>query len=263
MGVPYFVVIEPQDYDAYFCSFDPETILVAPFSNHGDGPGRARNWCWDHAKAAGFKRHWVMDDNINGFVRLHENEKIPVADGGMIRAAEDFVDRFENVPLAGLNYRFFAANKSFKPPFLLNTRIYSCLLIENDCPYRWRGRYNEDTILALDVLLDKKRPDQASTPPRFVTMQFNTLLQNKTVTQQLGGGNTEEFYSHEGTSNKSMMLKSQYPELVALVEKYQRDHHHINYKKIFGSNQPVLKSNLPAPKSYEMELVPVPDRIRK
>ena len=33
-----------------------------------------------------------------------------------------------------------------------HSRIYSCNLIRTDIPYRWRGRYNEDTILSLDIL---------------------------------------------------------------------------------------------------------------
>ena len=50
MKVPHYIVIEPQDekdYDNALTHFgirDYVTLLVAPFSNHGDGPGRARNW---------------------------------------------------------------------------------------------------------------------------------------------------------------------------------------------------------------------------
>jgi hypothetical protein len=70
-------VIEPQDYDEYACLIDPAKILVLPFSNHGDGPGRARNWCWDHSMSLGYKRHWVCDDNIDGFMRLHKRKRRP------------------------------------------------------------------------------------------------------------------------------------------------------------------------------------------
>ena len=105
--VPYYIVIEPQDYDEYSCVIDEEKILVLPFSNHGDGPGRARNWCWDHSMKNGFKRHWVFDDNISDFYRIYSNRRIPIGDGGMFRVCEEFADRFENVPVAGLNYDFF------------------------------------------------------------------------------------------------------------------------------------------------------------
>lgn len=226
LKVPYYIVIERQDYDEYSCMIDPKKILVLPFSNHGDGPGRSRNWCWDHSNKMGFKRHWVMDDNINGFLRLHRNRKFPVLDGGMFRVCEEFVDRFKNVPVAGLQYSFFCVEKASYPPFVLNTRIYSCLLIENSCRHRWRGRYNEDTILSLDVLKDK-----------MCVLQFNNLIQRKIGTQIMGGGNTSEFYGREGTYNKSKMLQDVHPDVSEVVWKYGRFHHHVKYES-FRNNTP-------------------------
>lgn len=226
MNVPYYMVIEPQDYDEYSCVIDPKKILVLPFSNHGDGPGRARNWCWDHSLSEGHKRHWVMDDNIDGFLRFHRNKKYPVLDGGMFRVCEEFVDRFQNVPVSGLQYKFFCVWNSRFPPFVLNTRIYSVLLIENSCKWRWRGRYNEDTDLSLRVLKDGD-----------CVLQFNNLLQNKMVTQSLKGGNTDEFYGQEGTWNKSVMLEKLHPDVVKTVWKYGRYHHEVNYQP-FKNNQP-------------------------
>ena len=218
-NIPYYIAIEPQDYDNYACLIDEKKLLVLPFSNHGDGPGRARNWCWDHSMSMGFKRHWVCDDNIDGFMRLHNGRRHPVGDGGMFRVIEEFVDRYKNVPIAGPQYRFHALESESYSPFALNTRIYSCLLIENSCKHRWRGRYNEDTILSLDVLKDGD-----------CTMLFNCLLQNKIVTQALKGGNTDEFYDTEGTYNKSRMLEVIHPDVSKVVWKYNRWHHVVNYK---------------------------------
>ena len=226
-NIPYYIVIEPQDYDEYSCVIDESKILVLPFSNHGDGPGRARNWCWDHSVANGFKRHWVFDDNIKDFSRLYRHRKLPIADGGMFRVIEEFVDRFKNVPISGLNYDFFVPEKFGRPPFVMNTRIYSALLIENSCPYRWRGRYNEDTILSLDVL-----------KAGYCTFQFNTLLQGKSPTQKLGGGNTAEFYASEGTYKKSKMLELAHPDVAKTVWRYGRWHHEVDYRP-FQSNKPI------------------------
>ena len=225
INVPYYMVIEPQEYDEYSCLIDPAKILVLPFSNHGDGPGRARNWCWDHSISKGFKRHWVCDDNIDGFMRLHKGRRHPVGDGGLFRVIEEFVDRYKNVPIAGPQYRFHALESECYPPFVLNTRIYSCLLIENSCRHRWRGRYNEDTIQSLDVLKDGD-----------CTMLFNCLLQNKIVTQALKGGNTAEFYAGEGTYNKSLMLQKIHPDFAVVKWKYNRWHHEVDYRP-FKANE--------------------------
>ena len=88
------------------------------------------------------------------------------------------------------------------PPFVVNTRIYSCLLIENSAPYRWRGRYNEDTDLSLRVLKDG-----------LCTIQFNAFLCGKVTTQRMKGGNTKEFYSDEGTLPKSQMIADLHPDV--------------------------------------------------
>jgi len=218
-NMPYYIVVEPQDFDAYASVIDESKILVLPFSNHGNGPGPARNWCWDHSKDNGFKRHWVCDDNIKEFHRLHNGRRHPIADGGMFRVIEEFVDRYKNVPIAGPQYRFHALEGSSYPPFVLNTRIYSCLLIENSSPFRWRGRYNEDTIMCLDALKAGQ-----------TTMLFNCLLQDKVVTQALKGGNTAEFYSGEGTYNKSLMLQAVHPDIAEVKWKFGRWHHEVNYK---------------------------------
>ena len=80
MKIHHYISIEPQDEEPYEKALDKfklrpyAKLLLLPFSNHGDGPGRARNWCWDHSKdVLGAEWHWVMDDNIDDFYRLHKN----------------------------------------------------------------------------------------------------------------------------------------------------------------------------------------------
>ena len=68
-------------------------------------------------------------------------------------------------------------------------------------------------------------------------LQFNALLQGKLGTQVLKGGNTDEFYSVEGTWNKSIMLEKLHPDVVKTVWKFGRYHHHVDYKP-FRDNKP-------------------------
>ncbi len=235
MKVPHYIVIEPQDEEPYLKAIENfnlsnyPKLIIAPFSNHGEGPGRARNYAWDLAIKWGYDSHWVLDCNINDFYRLHNNERLRVESGAIFRAAEDFVDRYENVPISGFQYRFFVAPNSKYPPYCLNTRIYSCLLIRNDCKHRWRGRYNEDTDICLRVLKDGD-----------CTVQFYAFLQGKVATQTLKGGNTAEFYSKEGTYNKSKMLVDLHPDVARLVYRYGRWHHHVDYS-VFKDNKLILK----------------------
>lgn len=262
MRIPHYIAIEPQDEQNYeealdnFGIRDYVTLLILPFSNHGDGPGRARNWCWDHSIHLGFERHWVCDDNITDFYRLHENLRVRVESGSFFRPMEDFCDRYENVKIAGPQYRFFCADKQKYPPFVTNTRIYSCLLIDNNCQHRWRGRYNEDTDICLRVMKDGD-----------CTVQFNAFLQGKGATQTLKGGNTEEFYHKEigldengiaikaddlqvkeryntsGTIAKSQMLVDMHPDVTKLVWRYGRWHHHVDYGP-FKANKLIFKEGI-------------------
>lgn len=240
MRIPHYIIIEPQDeqnYEKALDEFDIReyvTLVIAPFSNHGDGPGRARNYAWDHSIAIGATSHWVLDDNISDFYRLHQNKRVRFESGAGFRAMEDFVDRYENIYIAGPQYRFFIAPDQKYPPFVTNTRIYSTLLIRNDCPHRWRGRYNEDTDICLRVLKDG-----------YCTVQFNAFLQGKAATQTVKGGNTDEFYHKEfvedpskiklgeynekGTVNKSKMLVDMHPDVARMVFRYGRWHHWVDY----------------------------------
>ena len=231
INVPYYIVVEAHERDSYAAVIAPDRVLVLPESYlqsydtcddvgdaRGKGPGAARNFCWDHSVSLGYDRHWVMDDNIASFNRLNRNLMVKVTSGTIFRAAEDFVDRYENVAIAGFNYDFFAKAKEPLPAFVMNTRIYSCLLIQNSLPLRWRGRYNEDTDLSLRVL-----------KAGMCTMQFNAFLQEKATTQTMKGGNTDEFYAKEGTLPKSQMIERLHPDVAEVVWRFNRWHHHVDY----------------------------------
>jgi len=248
MNVPYKIVVEESEYVAYAKVVDNSKILILPkvyLDNYdtcdclGDdkskGPGAARNFCWDHALSTGTSRHWVMDDNLDAFHRLNRNVKAESDTGSVFKAQEDFADRYENVAISGPNYYSFVKSTSKVPPFTLNTRIYSCLLIKNDIPYRWRGRYNEDTDLSLRVLKDG-----------LVTVQFNAFLQGKVTTQKMSGGNSEAFYDVEGTLPKSQMIADLHPDVAKVVWRFNRWHHHVDYSR-FKDNKLVKRQSAVVP----------------
>jgi len=259
LNVPYHIVVEEHERTQYAMAVGEDKVLVLPTkyldeydtcdelgSSKGKGPGAARNFCWDHAVSLGHARHWVMDDNIASFNRLNRNLMCKVASGTIFRVAEDFVDRFTNCVIAGFNYDFFAKAKEPIPPFVLNTRIYSCLLIDNSLPMRWRGRYNEDTDLSLRAL-----------KAGLCTVQFNAFLQEKSTTQMMKGGNTDEFYAKEGTLPKSEMLAMLHPDVAKVVWRFNRWHHHVDYKP-FKKNKLIKSEDLVIPEgvnNYGMELV--------
>lgn len=241
--VPFRLVIEKEQYKDYAQHFPKSKLLVLDkkfqdtydtFDDLGGtkskGPGPARNFAWEHSIAEGHEWHWVMDDNIKLFARYHKNQRIPVGDGFIFLAMEDFSQRYKNVGMTGPAYWMFVPSRSKHPPYILNTRIYSCNLIRNSLPFRWRGRYNEDTDISLRMLKSG-----------WCTVQFKAFLQYKLTTQTLTGGNTEAFYAEEGTLPKSKMLVRMHPDITELVWKYSRWHHYVDYN-VFN-NQGLVKDD--------------------
>ena len=248
IGVTYHIVIEPQEYEQYSSVIDPEKILVLPFSNLGQGGIPARNWVWDHSISIGASRHWILDDNIRDFYRLHANKRYRVDSGVGFRVCEDFVERYENIALAGMHYTMFSAERDKHPPFLLNTRVYSCILIKNDIPYRWRGLYNEDTDLSLRALKDG-----------WCTVLMYAFNAHKQTTMKMKGGNTESLYLgvEDGRLKMAQSLLDQHPDVVHITRKWGRWQHHVDYRP-FQRNRLILKKGVTIPKdvdNYGLELV--------
>jgi hypothetical protein len=219
IGINYRIVIEAQEFDDYASVIDEAKILVLPFSNLGQGSIPARNWVWEHSISEGHARHWILDDNISGFGRLNNNRKIKVKTSATFRAVEDFTDCYTNVKMSGMNYRFFVPEGSTRKPYMMNTRIYSCILLSNDIDHRWRGKYNEDTDLSLRILKDD-----------HCTILFNAFYCDKIGTLKMKGGNTEEVYADSNNRRDfAESLKEQHPDLVKVVWRYERWHHEVNY----------------------------------
>jgi len=236
MGIDHYIVVEEAEAEMYRKHVERATVLVLDPAykslydvcdkyglSKSTGPGPARNFAWDHAIKNGATWHWVMDDNIDGFYRLNYNLKTPAASPAIFAAMESFSERYDNVAMSGPNYFMFASRKSEMPAYVTNTRIYSCNLIRNAVPFRWRGRYNEDTDLSLRML-----------KAEWCTIQFNAFLQYKMPTQTLAGGNTAEFYNGEGTLPKSKMLEEMHPDVARVVFKFNRWHHHVDYSRWKG-----------------------------
>lgn len=256
IGVPYCIIVEQQELDAYKAVIDPKKLLildpafqrqyttldpVGDKQGRSKGSGPARNFAWAHATAAGFPWHWVVDDNIRHFYRLNRNQYAEALDGTVLRCIEDFVLRYENIAMAGPNYFMWAPRKNKMAPFVLNTRIYSCNLIRNDLPFRWRGRYNEDTDLSLRML-----------KAGWCTILFNAFLQHKETTRKVRGGNTTEIYG-DGTLRKSQMLVAMHPDIAELTQhdkRFNRWHHMVDYRR-FGVNKLIRRGGLEIPNQLD------------
>jgi hypothetical protein len=224
LGVPYTIFVEPQEYDLYAAHVAPDRIHVLP---HRDkGLVVTRNYIWDYAASLGCEWFWTFDDNIDGLYRFTRNLKVPCADGTVMAVIEDFVQRYDNIAIAGMNYFMFVKRKYKIPPFILNTRIYSNMLVRtfakdrSGSPYRNATFFNDDTDLCLRVLKDG-----------YCTVLFNAFLIYKMTTMTVSGGMTDYYEATDRRLQFAEELQRAHPDVVRIVWKWHRWHHQVDYSR--------------------------------
>jgi hypothetical protein len=220
-NLDYFIAVEPQEEEEYINALSKKRVLVLPFANLGLGSYPARNFCWEHAKALGYKYHWLFDDNITNFAKWVNGKRVKITS---INDALLYVEQNANktnVDISGFEEPNFVVRVP-KKPFKYNCHVYSAMLIKNNIPYRWRLKYNEDIDLCLQVL-----HNGGNTSSCVYYMADKVSTANK-----MKGGNQDELY--KGNNPKKNLLKAKMIELVwpqysKTVIRFGRHHHLINW----------------------------------
>lgn len=233
MGADFRIVIESQEYKLYSSILEDKQIIILPFSKPEESSQlvETRNFIKQHSINEGFSRHWQIDDNVKAFYRMNNNKRNKVLSPVIFRVVEDFVDRYENIGMAGLNYMNFAIPDG-RPPYFLNSRVYSISLVNNELPYLWRGIYNDDTDICLRMLKDG-----------FCTINFNAFSGDKDATMITKGGNTPIYTTGDLRENFVNSLIEQHPDVVTKVWRFNRWHHEVNYKP-FRKNKLIRKEGI-------------------
>ena len=254
-GVKFNVVVHKEQlsaYKAFFKSnninwiiFDDEykhkyeTLSNVDSHEKNAGSGAERNFAWDCAKNAGYTAYWNFDDNMS--FRKHTGKltssnksfgRVGVTASEFVELfhkAEDFYDSYDNLFIMELGESTYFG---FRNVPVINRRCYSALLINTAIPTQWRGRYNEDTIMSIDCLING-----------FCTLQSPILLKQKQSTRDAKGGNhalgngkddlKNQVYSDAvnyefSSSLKSQMLVAVYPQYCYLKYRVGRIHHGYN-----------------------------------
>ncbi len=254
-NIPYKIVVEPSEYDKYAEVIDEKNIIKAPedFSKLGKGSVPVRNYVWDHAVKSGASHHWVLDDNIREFNFYNNNLRVKINNGIPLRATEDYVKKFNNVYLSGLQYSMFVPDRSIHYPYVYNTRIFSCILInhklDNILDERWRGKYNEDVDLSLRVLLKG-----------LGTILNQQFLISKEATLRNKGGNTDSIYGGKNDYNKikekAEAIIKEYPTIAKLSNKYNRGiHHTLNLNQFIDNDLGYEERKEKYKKNYNYKIV--------
>jgi hypothetical protein len=245
LGVPFTAVIEQQEYDQYAPVAGEENIIVLPHQDKGLTV--TRNWIWDYAQhELQTPYFWTIDDNVRAFYRLHQNIKYYLTSGVCFRAIEDFAERYENLAITGMQYEKFAPRRQKHPPLVLNTRVYSNMLIKADTPFRNETFYNDDTDLCIRVL-----------KAGYCTALFYPFLAEKITTLTVKGGMTDYYEQTNKRLEFAQELQRAHPDVVKIVWKYNRWHHQVNYRP-FRANRLIKRPGVEIPEgvnNYGMVLV--------
>lgn len=234
-GVEFKIVVQPDQVEAYAEIHGADRLLVLP--EDGKGLVYARNWIKDYAVASGAERHWQFDDDIRRMVRLYDGYRIPCSSRLAIACAEEFTDRYENVALTSFNSLFFVpatdgVTRYEWPPFYLNHRCYTCFLMMNSLPNRWRFRYNEDTDMTLQVLADG-----------WCTILFNAFLIQTPTTMTDTGGQTD-IYINDGRLKMARDLERVWPGVVRVNRRFRRPQHIVKESWRRFDNQLIRKKGI-------------------
>ena len=222
-GVDYHIAVEPQEYEAYCNKLGAKRVLKLPFSNLGVGSYPARNFCWEHAKANGYKYHWLFDDNILHFRKWINRRRDKINDiSEALRYVELYVKK-NNIDIGGFEEYNFCVRPP-KKPFKQNCHVYSAMLIKNSLPYRWRLKYNEDIDLCLQVL---HNGGSTASCVYYMADKVSTAKKMK------GGNQTELYQGNAPKKNllKAKMLEAVWPQYAKTVIRFGRHHHLIDWKQ--------------------------------
>ena len=251
--VAHYMVVHKEQLDEYekyqtpemkkyttFLVFDDsyklkyETCDDIPHRIQNAGSGAERNFAWDYSIKIGAKAHWLMDDNMS-FMHI-----IGISPRGIFvrrrcekkdfqekwHRAEHFFNKYENLLMMELAQNDFYINQR-ELTYALNTRCFSCNLIWNDMPLRWRGRYNEDVILSTDIMVSGYCIASYVAGVRKAKQSTRNAVGGNHATKT---GDTNSLYQDgfdykNSSVNKTNLLLKVYPQYYRKVIKYGRVHH--------------------------------------
>lgn len=231
LGIQPHLVVEEAEADAY-AEHNPECKIVVwpqryldeyektPELNPHPTTGAAHNYAWDHSREMGYTHHWIMDDNIRGFLIKHNGRRARMGNPKALHWQEDFIRKWRNLAGMSLAMSPFMRGQTI----MLNTRLYCATLYRNDLHeygIRWRRGINDDTIVSLDIL---KTGYWCTAENRAIgIMKMGTSRKSR-----LAGGMTD-FYAQGGFIKKSAELVRLHPEYCKTVVKFNRVHHSVDF----------------------------------
>lgn len=149
-GIPFNIVVEPQDKDNYRAH--SSHLLMLPESNLG--LAYSRNFILDHARASGFDWFWMLDDDISKFYKTVSKRNIAISALECLSAAESLFKNDSSCAQAALEYQQFSWGQA-RPAFINGyCDVAVCINVKRTktMAYRQQVELKEDRDFTLQCL---------------------------------------------------------------------------------------------------------------
>jgi hypothetical protein len=144
-GIPFKIVIEPQDASKYLNRYDPSELLV--MDKNDEGVHYVRNYAKQHATDNGHAYHWQIDDDITKFLFRKDGKNKATNPAHVLNAIETVTNLYANIGTSAAKYDTFAFGAN--SPIQLNKMVASAMLFRND-PDVW---FEKDMVEDIDITM--------------------------------------------------------------------------------------------------------------
>lgn len=226
-SIPFSVVVEPNEYEAYASFFDEENLLCLP--KNGQGLPYSRNKIKSYSKSQGEVCHWQMDDDIRKFMKREDGKNVKVSAIQSILDTEAIFHSYKNLSMLAHRYTSFAF--SYSAEFSFNQNPCTSILVRNSVPANWRKGTVDDADFALQVL----------------TSGGTTLITNRHLIDTLphmkqSGGLTDFELAGDGRHGRFIQLVKDWPGSFSIGQD-KKGNAKLRHKRIWSSfpQRPVEK----------------------
>jgi len=198
MQIHHYMFVEKDEYELYnnWVNHDYCELINSGhnYSNLKEGGQHIRNYIIEYWLERGEEYIWMLDDNIQGYLRLYKGFKVDVKSKEIFTSIEHYMNHFDNIGLCSHNIQSLIRQKSNKNCLVINGKHFSSLLINITTGIRFRFKYNEDHIFSIDNI------NQG-----YQTICFNHILYDKLTSGTQKGGN-QSIYNSD-TNNQGYIDK--------------------------------------------------------
>lgn len=203
--IPYNVLVEPQDRDAYYARSLSHGVLIQ-LPENDRGVTFVRNFTKDLAKTKDSAWFWILDDDIKNFYLVEKGRLVKSDPRTVLFAAQALFRRVGNVGIGALEYGQFAWSAK-KDHAIGYCDVAVCLNAERTRNLRYRDNTKEDRDFALQVLKSGSLAVRAT----HCAFQAPKIGSNK--------GGLHEDYADGRDAEWAAQMAKDWPGLVTVVRK--------------------------------------------